>query len=190
MANELKMPFADGTTIVVIVRDKDGQVANLDTEALEAWNGAHVANYEVAMNTAGGNLYLGDFPDWLPAGTYTLEALAAGVLIGAAEAYWDGINLIYSDFSRLQGLGVANITENSVNIDTGNVLGIITRDSIPIAGALVVIYADADVEENTPLQWGLSRGDGGFTVAVNAGATYRVQVVVNGEFRCVQRVTV
>lgn len=71
-----------------------GQWANLDAGVLEAWNGANVADYALALAEAGDSgLYVAAIPAWLPVGTYTVTLYDSDLgsnPIGSGTLYWDG----------------------------------------------------------------------------------------------------
>lgn len=79
------------------------------------------------------------------------------------------------------GAGAVTITEATLDLDDVEALGKVETDlGVPIAGAIVNVYADADTDLATVLYMGITDGDGGFSIQVAPGAIYRIKPVFSG----------
>lgn len=93
MANELFFTGAgDSLTIYAIVRRKsDAKVWNTANAAFETWANGTIGDYDIALTTQGGDLYLGDFPSGIAVGTRVLIQYYAQS--GGSPAITDSIKL-------------------------------------------------------------------------------------------------
>jgi hypothetical protein len=72
MANELDFPYDAGNTLYVRIYDSTGQLWNTSgTPAFEAWNGANVTDYDIALTDKSSGQYLGDWPSAIADGDYS-----------------------------------------------------------------------------------------------------------------------
>ena len=95
----------------------------------------------------------------------------------------DSVEIISGDLA-------ATITEATLDTD-GTALGTVQDNlSNPLAGATVAVYADADTGLTTALYQGTSDGDGGFSITVIKGATYRIVPIYSGYTFETRRATV
>jgi hypothetical protein len=104
MANELSFPYNTGNTIYVRIFDDSGDVWNTSGSAFETWNGANVADYDVALSDLSSGLYLGNWPGSIADGDYdvivyrqeTGAPLATDPVIGRNffTVTWDGTVVI------------------------------------------------------------------------------------------------
>lgn len=79
------------------------------------------------------------------------------------------------------GAGAVTISEATLDLDDTEALGKVETDmGVPIAGAIVNVYADADTDLATVLYMGMTDGDGGFSIQVAPGAIYRTKAVSSG----------
>ena len=90
-----------------IIRDEDHQYANVEDEAMEAYDGGNVADYDVACTETGDSgEYVVVFPSWLTVGkNYTLQFIPIDDVetpiveadlpnrFSVACLHWDGTNL-------------------------------------------------------------------------------------------------
>ncbi len=86
-------------------------------------------------------------------------------------------------------VGAVTITEATIDVDSVALGAIQTDEGDAITGATVNFYADADTDLETVLYYGTTDGDGGYSVQVAAGATYRVKAVYTGYTSTTKRVT-
>lgn len=87
------------------------------------------------------------------------------------------------------GSGAATITEATLDVNSV-AIGAVTAGGVAVSGARVCVYADADTGTETPLYEDTTDGDGGFSIPVPTGATYRVLPIYQGYTYTVKRVTV
>jgi len=92
----------------------------------------------------------------------------------------------YTTYEVISGTGtssinVVTITESTLDV-TGIPLGrVVTPANVPISSAKVQAYANADVSHITPLfEEAIVDGDGGYSMQVIGGATYRVLFIASG----------
>jgi len=100
MLNQVHISYPEiSNTIYVIVRDKDGNVWNTQSEALEAWNDANYSKYIINSTYKGGNLYIAEFPTAVSRGYYTIQIVIQEggspaisdlkMLLDSVVGYWD-----------------------------------------------------------------------------------------------------
>lgn len=114
MSNELFFTGAgDSLTIYAIIRRKsDAKVWSVANSAFETWANGSIADYDTALTTQGGDLYLGDFPSALTAGTRVLIQYYSQA--GGTPAITDSIKLTVE--GTWNGAEVAS--SSSVTIDS------------------------------------------------------------------------
>ena len=114
MANELFFTGAgDALTIYAIIRRKsDAKVWSVANSAFETWANGSIADYDTALTTQGGDLYLGDFPSALTVGTRVLIQYYSQA--GGTPAITDSIKLTVE--GTWNGAEVASAS--SVTIDS------------------------------------------------------------------------
>ena len=84
----------------------------------------------------------------------------------------------------------ATVTEATLDAN-GDALGPVeTNLAVPVAGAAITCYAEADAVHATPLYSTITEGDGGFSLTVALGATYRVGCTHSGYSWADREVTV
>lgn len=102
MANELQIVAqGDALTVYAVVRRvSDSHVWN--GSAFVAWSDAAVADYDIALASVGGDLYAGDFPSGIPAGTHVrvnyyqragATPAITDLLLSSKEFGWTGSTL-------------------------------------------------------------------------------------------------
>jgi hypothetical protein len=108
--------IASGETVYCrFIRQSDGKFANTDTETLEAYNAADIADYGVVATEQGtSGVYLITIPTWLPAGNYVgYYYIRAGATQAVDDPqvgqflpfYWTGttavdLGTIYAEFAE------------------------------------------------------------------------------------------
>ena len=114
MANELFFTGAgDALTIYAVIRRKsDAKVWSVANSAFETWANGSVGDYDVALTTQGGDLYLGDFPSGITVGTRVLIQYYSQA--GGSPAITDSIKLTVE--GTWNGAEVASAS--SVSIDS------------------------------------------------------------------------
>jgi hypothetical protein len=74
MANELKVTYNGvGANLYATVRNTSGQVWQTTTSTFVDYVSANVANYDIALTDAGGDLYQGDFPSGAGTGKFVVQ---------------------------------------------------------------------------------------------------------------------
>ena len=101
-----------------------------------------------------------------------------------------GTDILADATTGSQAISVTTITEDTLDVD-GTALGNV-RDGngSVIAGARVIICADADTDLSDVLYEGTTDGDGGYSIQVANGATYRIIPVYTNNTFTVKRFTV
>ncbi|OHB68048.1 MAG: hypothetical protein A2Y77_08890 [Planctomycetes bacterium RBG_13_62_9] len=100
MANEIQADYASGNTLYAAIRDWLGQVWCVAEEVFEDWGeGDHTAtDYGIALVDHLGSRHTGDFPENVPAGSYSIQVfLQAGAapadsdtLLSSRQVLWTG----------------------------------------------------------------------------------------------------
>lgn len=103
MSNELRANYNASATLYAVVRRRsDGYVWN--GSAFEAWADGSIATYDVPLSSAGGDLYLADFPAAITTAAYYLVDyyLQAGATpattdyrLEGEQVYWTGGSISY-----------------------------------------------------------------------------------------------
>lgn len=87
-ANELRLDYPTGATIVAAVTNSAGQWWDTAGGAFETYN--TLTDYDIAATDAGGGVYLATMPA-LAAGTYTIKWFSGTTHIATTENYnWSG----------------------------------------------------------------------------------------------------
>lgn len=104
MANELNaVAQGDALTIYAVIRrSSDNLVWSVTASAFVAWVNADIGNYDISLVSASGDLYVGDFPTAITAGTVRVNYYqqAGGVpaitdlLLKSEQDYWNGTALV------------------------------------------------------------------------------------------------
>ena len=99
MANEMEITYQGSATIYATLRRQDDSyVWNTATADFEAWVDTSLADYTISLNSAGGDLYQGNWPAEVVAGDYRVlyytqiggSPDVTDLLIGTADHYWNG----------------------------------------------------------------------------------------------------
>ena len=98
MANEIHLNAVSGDDWYFIVRNGSGQVAYLAGEVFETWGagGRDADDYDVTFTDKLGDHYVGDFPTWIAAGVYYIQAYKSATpsysddVRGGGVFRWDG----------------------------------------------------------------------------------------------------
>ena len=87
-ANELRIEYVTGATIVAAITNEAGQYWDTAGAEFEVFN--TLTDYDIAMTDAGGGSYRGTMPA-LPAGVYIIKYYASSVHFATTTAfYWSG----------------------------------------------------------------------------------------------------
>jgi len=84
---------------------------------------------------------------------------------------------------------VTTITENTLDVNSV-ALGTINIGGVPVSSARVIFAADADTNFASILYQTLTDGDGGFSISIPSGATYRMKAIYSGYTSPVKRITI
>jgi len=151
MGTSVVIPHVTGAANVhLVLINADGEYANTATQSCEAYNSDNIANYGIDATEDGSTgLFRCDFPDWLPAGNYTLLGVdSAGASlaesdfppIGAATGRWDGTDLV--DIAEV----VATLASHTSLL---NAISVYTGTTIPgLIGGLNDFNPSADTVQN------------------------------------------
>jgi len=120
MANELRGAAQSGKDIYAIVRrPSDGKVWSVAATDWATWSDGSIDDYDVALASGGGDLYLGDFPTDIVAGTtvlvqYFIRAGASpatsDLLLITTQRSWDGAGLTESGTVTLASDALTDLT--------------------------------------------------------------------------------
>lgn len=102
MANELRANYNGTATLYAVVRRRSDTYA-WNGSTFETWANANIATYDVALTSAGGDLYAADFPSGIDAGYYIVDYYqqVAGTpaitdyRIDGELIYWTGASVSY-----------------------------------------------------------------------------------------------
>ena len=87
-ANELRIEYVTGATIVAAITNEAGQYWDTAGAAFETFN--VLTDYDIAMTDAGGGSYRGTMPA-LPAGVYIIKYYSSSVHFATTtDFYWSG----------------------------------------------------------------------------------------------------
>ena len=87
-ANELRIEYVTGATIVAAITNEAGQYWDTAGAEFEVFN--VLTDYDIAMTDAGGGSYRGTMPA-LPVGVYIIKYYTSGVHFATTTAfYWSG----------------------------------------------------------------------------------------------------
>lgn len=171
MANELHLSYLTGQTIYVLIRGVSGTVYQTTTGTMVTYNGANIANYDVALTDAGGGFYTGTFPV-IAEGTYYVEYFAQA---GAGPNITNDIKL---DSRRLEWDGTQEVVLADIGASSpagagayASVITIQTTGSVAIQGVSLWITASS-AGTGTVLSSGFTNSSGQFTAQLDTGTFY------------------
>ena len=103
MANELRANFNGTANIYAVIRRQaDGYVWN--GSAFVSWSDGSIADYDVALSSAGGDLYLASFPTSIVAGDYYVDFYKrAGATPAITDLRLDGATIHWNGATAAPG---------------------------------------------------------------------------------------
>lgn len=118
-ADELRLDYPTGATIVAAVTNSSGQWWDTAGGAFETYN--TLTDYDIAATDAGGGVYLATMPA-LAAGTYTIKWFSGTTHIATTENFnWSGSAKLYSpvDVQTVEGDAVSDGNDISDAVQVG-----------------------------------------------------------------------
>lgn len=104
MANELNITYTGANTIYAIIRrTSDNKVWS--SSSFVSWADGDIDNYDIALSSAGGDLYTANFPSTITTGilyrVFYYEQAGASpstsdIIMSSESGYWDGSSLVES----------------------------------------------------------------------------------------------